>query len=189
MSTTNSDPMQARKLSAEAMLSAHRRGIAIPNFDGTLALSTLSTPQFGKKSVNDLCITDLETGDNFVLLRDSQAHEAAWIPNTSDVIFLQTGELGQTEVVITTSGQGSPQEQYVAGAIDAAVTNLKLKAARDGTIIFVVTALVGDDGRPHREDGAAPTSSGRIFDSATVRVVSEDLSYTSGTIAFLILVI
>ncbi|KAJ8122876.1 hypothetical protein ONZ43_g1038 [Nemania bipapillata] len=104
--------MITEKFTPEALISAPRRGPAIPNYDGTLALYTEST-HIGGDDRNEFYLLNITTGVSSRILHDNQAYEPTWLGH-------------------------SPFEPSIAGHIRAPVHGLKIKALGDGTLAFTV---------------------------------------------------
>ncbi|PNY25293.1 Dipeptidyl-peptidase 5, partial [Tolypocladium capitatum] len=164
--------VHVQKLTAEAMLAAPRRGVAVPNHSGKLALYTLSTHTFGNGTLKEVRVMDLDKGASAQLSADDKVHDALWIPGTNDVVFLRSGGKGRTQVLVA-SGEDVATEPYLAAEFNAPVANLKLKKLGDGGVAFMVTGLVGDDGLLFNEETVEKKSTVRVFDSAHVRVWNE----------------
>lgn len=167
--------VQFQKLTPETLLSSPRRGAAVPNRNGSLALYTVKTHTFGDKMSNELSVMNIATGESVQLSGEEKVHDANWLPGTdSEVIYLKSGEKGKTTVLVADGSDGA-KEHYVVAEFDAPIANLKLKALDDGSVVFVVTGLASnEDGSLFNEEADAnkPKSTGRVFDNVNVRVVS-----------------
>ncbi|KAH0497248.1 hypothetical protein TgHK011_004568 [Trichoderma gracile] len=156
--------VRVQKLTAEVLLSDPRRGPAVPNRDGTHALYTVSTHILGGKTNQEFRIYHIESGKSTKLSSDVGVHDALWIPSTKlDIIYLQSAEHGRTQVLVASAADLSA-EHYLAAEIDAPVSNLKLRALDNGSVAFVVTALVGESGL-YNEEAALRGSTARVFDT------------------------
>lgn len=164
------------RLTAETLLAAPRRGDAVPNASGRLALHTLSTHKFGDRTHKEVRIMNVKTGHSSQFSDDENVHDAAWIPGTTgdDIVYLRSGgddRKGRTEVVVA-SAVYVTKEHYTIADIDAPIADLKLKALGDGSVAFVVTGLVGKDGSLFNDQKARHKSTGRIYDTPRAVVVS-----------------
>ncbi|KAF9874649.1 oligopeptidase family protein [Colletotrichum karsti] len=165
----------AKDFTPDVLLSAPRRGSAVPSPDGTLILYTQSTHSFeDNKTVKEVRLMDIESGASDQLTDDDKVHDAQWLPGTkTDVIYLKSGEKGTTQIWIA-NGDDPAKEHYVAGEYDAPITALKLKALDDGSVAFVVAGLVGPDGGLFNDETEEKKkSTARIFDGPKVRVWNE----------------
>lgn len=161
--------VRVQKLTAEVLLSDPRRGPAVPNREGTHALYTVSTHILGGKAKQELRILNIETGKSTQLSSDPRVHNALWVPSTKlDVIYLQSAENGRTQVLVASAADVSA-EHYLAAEIDAPVSNLKLRALDNGSVAFVVTALVGEAGL-YNQEAAQRGSTARVY-AAEVPIV------------------
>lgn len=169
--------VQVQKLTAGALLAAPRRGPAVPSPDGRLALYSLSTHHFGDKTIHEIKVMNIESQKSFLITADDGAHDAVWVPGTSDVLFLKQLDDGRTQVVYAAGEANSfdenvTKEQYIVAEIESPTASLKLKPLDDGSVIFAVTGLVNKDGHLHNEvTQTAQVSAARIFDGARVRTV------------------
>jgi dipeptidyl aminopeptidase/acylaminoacyl peptidase len=155
----------------EVLLSAPRRGPAIPNHDGTLALYSVSTYSFDDhETTKEICIMDIKNGSSALFINDSEAHDAQWLGDgTNAIIWLQSGENGSTSLMIG-DGDEPSKASYTADVILAPFSNLKLKSLSDGTIACVMTGLATPEGFLYNEETAEkPKSSARIYDKLYVR--------------------
>lgn len=96
-------------------------------------------------------------------------HDACWILKTNDIIYLKAGEAGRTEVHYW---KGFGKAGFKLAEFDAALSNLKLKALDDGTVVFMVTALADDAGILYNDKTEEKPDSGRLFKNSNVRIVS-----------------
>lgn len=164
----------------EAMIEAPRRTPFVPNRIGTLALYTVSTYSFetGKTTsegrVHDLSVAygaseQLWEDDN----EDEDAHDAVWIPGTdTQIMYLKSKDKGATEVRIA-DGADVKKEHETIEVIDAPISNLKIKALDDGSIVFAVVGHVTTDGKLYNSKAAEKKKcTGRVFDTNTIRFVS-----------------
>ena len=163
--------VRVQKLTAEALIGAPRRGPAVPNCDGRLALYSVSTHVFDDRTFNLVRVMDIASGSTATLSDEDGVYDALWIPGTADeVIYLKAGDLGRTQAIVA-SGSDVTREHYVAAEFEAPVANLKLKALKDGSVVFVVTGLI-ENGLLYNEIMVENKSSARVFDTSNVRMVS-----------------
>ncbi|KAI1757347.1 prolyl oligopeptidase [Xylaria castorea] len=160
--------MIVEKFTPEVLISAPRRGPAVPNYDGTLALYTEST-HIGGKSSKTFNLLDIATGVSSRILHDDQAYEPTWLGDgTNTIVYLRSGGMGVT-FIITLDVDRSPPEPHVAGHFRAPVHGLKTKALRDGTLAFAVLGYVDTDGKLHNVNRRTPHDA-RVYDSFPLRI-------------------
>lgn len=165
-----------QKLTPEEMLGAPRRGPAVPNPKGTLALYTVSTHSFEEgKTVKEGRVMDLTVayGKTEQLWEDDKIGEAVWVPGTdSQVLYLKSlEEEGFTQVKVADAADVT-KEHVLVKEIKAPISSLRLKDLGDGGIVFVVAGQVGEDGNLYNPKAVKKRSSGRVFDSNEIRIVS-----------------
>lgn len=164
---------KSQKLTAEAVLSAPRRGTCTPNHDGRLGLYTVSRHIFGDKTVTETRLLDFEAQTSTTIIDDDQAYGARWMPGTNDVAYLKSSSNGKTELFVSQQEDTARSEQLVA-SFGAPINAWKLRLLLDGGIVIVVAGSVGPDGSRFNDQIAEPKSTGRIFDDARVRNVSQN---------------
>ncbi|KAI0966266.1 prolyl oligopeptidase [Xylaria arbuscula] len=156
------------KFTPEILVSAPRRGPAVPNDDGTLILYTESTHQIGGRTRKEFHVLDVMTGLSRRILGDDQAYEPTWLGDgTNTIIYLKSGGMGVT-FVLTINVDSSPLEPSVAGHIRAPVRCLKTKALGDGTLAFSVLGCVDTDGKLLNTD-SRKTHGGKVYSSSRLR--------------------
>lgn len=175
--------VQLVKLSPETLISAPRRSAAVPNSDGTLVLFTESTHEIGKGTTTVLRVLTVSSNTSVELTDEEGVHDAHWLPGTrDDIVYLKAGDKGVTQAVVA-SGSNVSRERYVAATFDAPVANLKLKAVDDG-VAFVVTGLIGPDGRLYNETVVDKPSTVRVFDKPAIRFVSFNITCCVAIVAY-----
>lgn len=165
--------MRIQKLKPETLLSSPHRSVALPNPTGTHLLYTVSTHSFQNDSTfNELRVMDIRTGGTKQIVSDDNVHDAQWLPGPLDlIIYLRDDEEGRTEVKIANTGD-LPWAHRLVTTLAGRVGNLKIRWMNDGTFVLVMTGLVGDDGELWNEKKEVKKTSGRIFVTPQVRVVS-----------------
>ncbi|EMC95414.1 hypothetical protein BAUCODRAFT_578118 [Baudoinia panamericana UAMH 10762] len=156
---------RAMKFTPEVLLSAPRRSSGIPNPSGTKVLYTSSTYDFlTHQKTTELRLLNIQTGGSEELLGD-EASDLNWL--TDDVFcYLQANKDGTTSLYASNTAG----ERFVTGVIDAAASNLKLKALQDGAAV-VFSAPTLPDGTLYSPEKAKQStrSSGRLYTSLMVR--------------------
>lgn len=160
-----------RKLTAEALIQAPRRGPGIPNHDGSQILFTSTTHTIGHGTARELYVMDTSSQHCKLLTDDSDVHDANWIPWTSDVIYLKSAQDGTTRTYVTTASN-FPNNTFLVATFGAALSNLKLELLQDECVAFVVTGLVGADGSLYNEHASKTIGTGRLYTTDSVRIVS-----------------
>jgi len=160
----------SEKFTPEVMLSAPRRSVAVPNCDGTLALYNVSHHVFGDKTIKEMKVMDLETGQSRIVAEDEKVTEALWIPTeTSEVVYLKTGEKGRTLVMVADVADSSA-EHYQVVELQAPVRGMKLKEV-NGAVVFAIVGLIGDDGELYNDEAVEEKSTARVYDGPHIRRV------------------
>lgn len=89
------------KFTPEAMLSAPRRGTALPNSEGTLALYTLSTHSFkSHKNAHGLYVMDLSNGSSWLFSNSSAIGEATWLGDGNTILWTVSEEDGTMSLLV-----------------------------------------------------------------------------------------
>lgn len=91
----------SQKFTPQAMLSSPRRGSAIPNADGTLALYTVATYSFEKHhNAHELRVMSLGNGTSWLLSNSSATSNANWLGDGSKIIWFVSEDDGSTSFVV-----------------------------------------------------------------------------------------
>jgi len=168
----------AAKFTPEVLIEAPRRGPAVPNATGTLALYTVSTHTIGGETVKEVRVIDIASGWSSQLVEGEKAHDAVWLGVENLVVYLKSGEKGATQVLMADAAAPYVPHNVLAD-IPAPIQALKVKPLEDGTVAFVVVGLVGDDGKLYNDDAQEKKTSIRVFDKFHVREVRNPLPPTS----------
>jgi hypothetical protein len=160
------------KFTPELLVSAPRRGSAIPNDEGTLALFTQSVHEIGGKTTKGYYVLAIETGKTEQLISDEKATDAVWLEHsTNTVLYLSQGDGGYTWIKFVDADDPAG-EPCVIDFIEAPVNNLKVRALKDGSVAFVVTGLADDEGNLYNEEANKHVHSARVAESWNPRIVS-----------------
>jgi dipeptidyl aminopeptidase/acylaminoacyl peptidase len=160
--------IRAKKFTPSVLLSAPRRGAAIPNSDGTQILYSISTYSFEshekKTEIRLLNSKDQHTS----LVSDVKGvGPVAWLDDKT-VVLLVNGDQGHTNVLV-----GNPTDwktSYTAGSIDGPVGDLKVKRLDKSTYAVAVSASANPDGSLYNPESALKRfTSGRVYSSLFVR--------------------
>ena len=159
-------------LTAETLLEFPRRSPAVANRLGTHAISSFSHFDFEKTTIfKDTYVVDLKTGRCALFSGASKGSNFTWMPGSDDeVVWLRSEEEGDTSIVVTKAGS-EDVESYDLKRIKAPINALRLKKLDGGGIALAFTGLVGPDGQPFNEKHAKKKGTGRIYDSANIRLV------------------
>lgn len=89
------------RFTPEEMLSAPRRGTALPNSDGTLALYTLSTHSFETHSnSHGLYVMDLSNGSSWLFSNSSAIGEATWLGSGTTILWTVSEDDGSMSLLV-----------------------------------------------------------------------------------------
>ncbi len=100
------------KFTPEAMLSAPRRGTALPNSEGTLALYTLSTHSFQThKNAHGLYVMDLSNGSSWLFSNSSAIGEATWLGDGNTILWTVSEDDGTMSLLVGDATE--PDAKYV----------------------------------------------------------------------------
>jgi hypothetical protein len=151
--------IRANKFTPEVLLSAPRRGPAVPNHNGTLALFTVSAYSFELKTTTyEIRVLDLKSGVSVLFSNDENAHDANWLGDgTNTIIWLQSGAKGTTNLMIG-DGDEPSKASYTADVILAPFKDLKLTPLIDGTIACAMTGLATPEGSLYNAETAKKTT-------------------------------
>jgi hypothetical protein len=128
---------------------------------------------FGDKTVKELKVMDLETGQSRTVLEDEKVGEALWIPaEASEVLYLKKGEKGHTLVMVADAANSST-EHYQVVDLPAPVRGLKLKE---------VDGAVGHDGELFNDEAAERKTTARVYDGPYLRRVRDAESLFCSTL-------
>lgn len=84
----------------QAMLSAPRRGTALPSPDGTLAIYTVSTYSFTKHSTgHELRVMNLTEGTSWLFTNSSAVSNPLWLGDGTRFVWLISEDDGSTSFV------------------------------------------------------------------------------------------
>ncbi|KAI1369279.1 prolyl oligopeptidase [Xylaria arbuscula] len=156
------------KFTPEILVSAPRRGPAVPNENGTLALYTESTHQVGGKTRKNIYVLNIATGVSSCVLHDDQAYDPTWLGDgTNTIIYLKDGGMGIT-LMLSIDVASSPLESLVVGHIRAPMRGLKTKALGDGIVVFTILGYVDTDGTL-RNTKNRRIHDGRVYNSPQLR--------------------
>ena len=152
------------------LLGAPRRSPAVPCADGTLALYTQVTYSFETHSKSiEINVLEIETGKITRISSDTKASEPKWLGDGHEVVWLKSGENGNTSFIIGNADE--PGKTYTAGTVAAPISNLKLHVLEAGKVAVAVSGLADPrDGTLYNpKDTPKSHSSGKIYDSLFVR--------------------
>jgi hypothetical protein len=159
------------KFTPEVLISAPRRGPAVPNQDGTLALFTQSTHTIGGETLKEIRILNIATGESEQLLSDEKASSVLWLGDgTNTVVYLSSGGAGFTWVMMADAANPSG-DPYIVDFVQAPIKSLKVKLLKDGSVAFVVVGLVAENGELYNEESKKTTHTARVTESYHPRIV------------------
>lgn len=174
--------MLVQKLTPESLLGDPRRGPAVPNGDGHLALYSVSTYNFSiGRNIKEVKVMNIDDDSSVIISTDENVHDAVWIPGTKDeILYLKSVNNGATQAIVASAADGE-QEHYLVANFDAPINNLKLKRLKNGSVAVVVTGLI-ENGELYNEVTMQKKSSVRVFDTPDVRMVRYYVISFSATI-------
>ncbi|KAI1853145.1 hypothetical protein JX266_001851 [Neoarthrinium moseri] len=158
------------KFTPELLISAPRRGPAVPNHDGTLALFYQSTHTIGGKTLKEFRVLSIDTGESEQLIEDEKARDVLWLGDGSNsVIYLCGGDGGYTWVKLADAGNPSA-EPTIVDFIEAPVSALKVRALKDGSIAVVVVGLSDENGNLYNEESDKKQHTARVTEDWEPRI-------------------
>ncbi|KAK6189340.1 hypothetical protein LQW54_013365 [Pestalotiopsis sp. IQ-011] len=158
------------KFTPELLISTPRRGAAVPNHNGTLALFSQSTHEPGGKTLNEYRVLTIETGESKHLISDEKTRDVLWIGDgTNTVIYLSQGSNGYTWIK-TVDADSASTEPLVIDFIEAPVHHLKIRTLKDGTIAFVVSGLADSEHHLFNEESERRLHTARVTESCSPRL-------------------
>ncbi|KAM3066280.1 hypothetical protein ACMFMG_003209 [Clarireedia jacksonii] len=172
LSTTlvNAAYTNSSQFTPEVMLSAPRRGTAVPNADGTLAFYTVATYSFAKHSnAHELRVMDLSNGSSWLFSNSSAVSNANWLGDGSKVIWFESEDDGSTNFLVgdATAPGAKP---ILAGSVPGPVDNLKIVSIGNGTLAVAFTGQTSPNGTLYNPELATTSrSTGRAYTKLFVR--------------------
>ncbi|KAB8303279.1 hypothetical protein EYC80_004721 [Monilinia laxa] len=163
---TNSTPT----FTPHALLSSPRRGAAIPNAEGTLALYTVATYSFEKhQSSHELRVINLSNGTSWLFSNSSAISNAHWLGDGSKIIWFVSEDDGSTSFVVGDATAPSA-EPVSAGSVPGAVDNLKLVDIGNETLGLAFSGQASPNGTLYNSELATkPYTTGRAYTTIFVR--------------------
>ncbi|WEW55936.1 Dipeptidyl-peptidase 5 [Emydomyces testavorans] len=163
----------ALSMTPQQMIGSQRRGEAIPNPAGNVALFHVSQYSFEshKTSKNEWNLIDLRTSNITKLTDDSNVSEIVWFGNGTEVLYINSNS-SQTPggVEIWVSDVKDFSKGYKAAALSGPLSGLKAVVAKNGDIKFVTYGQSTADGKLYNPETAQKRlSTARIYDSIYVR--------------------
>ncbi|KAJ5591514.1 uncharacterized protein N7459_001883 [Penicillium hispanicum] len=164
----------AAALTPEQLITAPRRGEAIPNPSGEVALFSTSQYSFQTHSSSTWwSLMDLSGGRISQLTNDSNVSELIWLGSTdSSLLYINSTNAdipGGIELWIADISDFD-KSRYKAGSLPASFSGLKTAITESGDIHFLVYAKSYGNGTAYNENMAVtPFSTARIYDSIYVR--------------------
>ncbi|KAL2060306.1 hypothetical protein VTL71DRAFT_9701 [Oculimacula yallundae] len=153
----------------EEMLSVSRRGTALPNVAGTLALYTTSQYSFEThKNSHGLWVMNLTSGEKWLYTNSSAVSDQNWL-NGNQFVWFVSEEDGSTSVKV--GDTTTPDAKSIsAGSIPGPVSGLKLVSTGNGTWGYVFTGSAAKNGTIYNSALAEkPRSTGMLYTKIFVR--------------------
>ncbi|KAE8449415.1 hypothetical protein EG329_008316 [Mollisiaceae sp. DMI_Dod_QoI] len=152
------------------MLSAPRRGTALPNSEGTLALYTLSTHSFQThKNAHGLYVMDLSNGSSWLFSNSSAIGEATWLGDGNTILWTVSEDDGTMSLLVgdATEPDAKPTS---AGLIPGSISGIKLADLDNGTFAIAFSGTAAPNGTLYNSALAeTPVSSARLYTQIFVR--------------------
>ncbi|KAL8745634.1 MAG: hypothetical protein Q9190_002238 [Brigantiaea leucoxantha] len=155
------------RFNPEILLSAPRRGAAVPDPTGSRAVYTVSTYSLeSHKKTSEIRVLDLSIRQSTLITNEEKASEPNWLED--ELLWLKEGAQGTTELVVGDAVKvGS---SYIAGTVSGSIANIKLKALEQGRVAIVVSGKATPDGTLYNgELESKKLTTGRLYDSTMVR--------------------
>lgn len=160
------------KFTPELLVSAPKRGPAIPNHDGTIAVFSQSTHEIGGTTMKEHRILHIKTGKTEHLLTDDKAKDLVWLGHgTNNLLYLSQGDRGYTWVKTVDAGNPSASP-VIVDFIEAPVSCLKVKALKNGSVAFVVAGLADQNENLYNEETDKRPHTARVTEDWNPRIVS-----------------
>ncbi|KAL4955824.1 putative dipeptidyl-peptidase 5 [Aspergillus filifer] len=161
----------ALALTPEQLISAPRRGEAIPNPSGNVAIFSTSQYSFEThESSSTWNLLDLRSGNITLLTNDSNVSEIVWLSDSTLLYINGTNAQIPGGVELWVSGLSGFPSGYKAASLPAAFSGLKAVTTESGDINYLVYAQSYANGTAYNAE-LAPTyqSTARIYDSIYAR--------------------
>ncbi|KAL3426076.1 prolyl oligopeptidase [Phlyctema vagabunda] len=158
------------KFTPEAMLSAPRRGAALPNSEGTLALYTTTTWNFtSHKRSYALSVLDLANGSSWLFSNSSAVSNAQWLGDGTTILWLLSEDDGSTSFLVgdATTPEAEP---IVAGSVPGSIDGVKTVKLSTGSFALAFQGVSAPNGTLYNSALAEePVSSGQMYTTVFVR--------------------
>ncbi|KAL8642148.1 MAG: hypothetical protein Q9228_001140 [Teloschistes exilis] len=157
------------RFTPEVLLSAPRRGSAVPDSSGKLAVYTVSTYSFeSHQKTSEIRVINISNGRSTLVTNEKKTSEPNWLEDASELLWLKEGMNGATELVV-----GSVEEvgsTYVAGVVPGSISNVKLKPLSPGRTAIAVTGKAQPNGTLYNEEKEPKIyTTARLYDRTMVR--------------------
>ena len=161
--------MDTYNFTPELLLSAPRRGPAVPDPTGQKAIYTVSTYSFEEHKKNvEIRVLNLSNGKSSLVTNEEKTSEPNWLEDSTELLWLKGGDKGVTQLVIGNVAEVG--QNYVAGIIPGGISNVKLKNLSPGRIAIAVTGKARPNGTLYnKEDEPKKYTTARVYDSTIVR--------------------
>ncbi|KAL9604836.1 MAG: hypothetical protein Q9219_000284 [cf. Caloplaca sp. 3 TL-2023] len=162
-------PFQADKFTPETLLSAPRRGSAIPDPNGKFAVYTVSSYSFeSHEKTLEIKVIDITTGQSKLITNDKKTSEPNWLADGSDLLWLKGGDKGATELVVGSVDKVG--DTYVAGLALGEISNVKLVSLGPERVAIALTGKSWPNGTLYnKEQEPKRYTTARLYDQTMVR--------------------
>ncbi|KAI1166935.1 prolyl oligopeptidase [Nemania serpens] len=163
--------IRATKFTPEVLLSAPRRGPAVPNSTGKLALYTVSQYSFETHSRKySIRLLDISSGHSTELFDNPAYSEPTWV-SEDEFIFVETTSDHDAVAYLKLASAVIPgSEPHVIQSFKCSIANLKAKDIGNGTVALALTAPTSPSGDMHDVLGEKKShSTAQVYSSLFVR--------------------
>ncbi|CZS94871.1 related to secreted dipeptidyl-peptidase V precursor [Rhynchosporium graminicola] len=145
LTTATYNTNATRQFTPEEMLSVSRRGSALPNAAGTLALYTTTQYSFKNHSnAHGLWVMNLTNNESWLYTNSSAVSDLVWLDGNTFVWFVS--EKGGNTSVVVGDATTPEVEPNSAGSIPGPVSGLKLVSTGNGTWGYAFTGSAARNG-------------------------------------------
>ncbi|KAI0189020.1 prolyl oligopeptidase [Astrocystis sublimbata] len=161
----------ATKFTPEVLLSAPRRGPAIPNPSGKLALYTVSQYSFETHSKKTaIKLLDISSGHSTELFDNAAYGEPTWITKHHFIFVDNTSDEYAVSKLMLADALRPGSHPHVLESFKCSISNLKAKYVGNGDIALAFTAPTTASGDMHDAlNEKKPLSTARVYSSLFVR--------------------
>ncbi|OTB06295.1 hypothetical protein M426DRAFT_115079 [Hypoxylon sp. CI-4A] len=162
--------MSAKKLTPKVLINQTIHHDAIPNYNGTLALYTTTTPESHGRKFEEIHLLDTTTKKTYLLSNDASKYSPQWLRDGSNMVIMTSLDPDWSTQILVADVEGSFDMPCEVGRIPGMVYNLKVTPLKDGSIGFTVVGLADESGNLiDGKDNDADDDTFWVYDTANVR--------------------